>query len=204
MKKVACCIPLSWDFLPKLFFISWQSMNAYAIGRYELMMLVSSSCYLDEMRDNLGKLAIKYKPDYILWLDADETYHEKTPEILMKHIDSGKSIVGGITPNKVNQKPLIYDIVSTEGTIRRNRDIEEGQGLVKVDSMGFGGIMMKPKVLEDMKFPWFKTQWNPKIKERPGEDVKFYCNCKEAGIDVWCDTNLIYGHVATVALSLAK
>ena len=204
MKRIACCVPLSWDFVPKLFLVSWQSMSVYSIGKYEMMLLVSSSCYMDEMRDNLGKLATKYKPDYILWLDADQTYPADTPEILMKHIDSGKSVVGGLTPNKVDQKPLVYDIVSLEGAIGRKRDIEQGQGIKKVDAMGFGGIMMKPKVLEAMKFPWFKTQWNSKIKERPGEDVKFYANCRKFNIDVWVDTNLVYGHVATIALPLAK
>ena len=69
--------------------------------------------------------------------------------------------------------------------------------MINVDAMGFGGVMMTPKVLEDIKFPWFRVQWDSKIKERPGEDTKFYVNCKKSHVDVWCDTDLVYDHIIT-------
>ena len=201
---IACCIPLSWEFIPKYFFLSWYLMQAYSLGRYEMRLIFGNNCYMDEMRDNLGKSAMTHNPDYILWLDADQFYPQKTPEILMKHIDSGKSVVGGMTPGKGSQIPLIYDITDDAGIITRRKDIKLGQGVIKVDAMGFGGIMMTPRVLEDMEYPWFKTQWNTKIKERPGEDTKFYVNCKKFNIDVWCDTNLAFDHIVTHPISIEE
>ena len=195
--KIACCIPLSWEFVSKYFFLSWYLMHAYSRGRYDMMLLFGNSCFMDEMRDNLGQTALEHNPDYILWLDADQYYHQRTPEVLMKHIDGGKSIVGGLTPNKLDQTPLVYDITDIEGKIERRKDVKPGQGIIKVDAMGFGGVMMTPKVLEDMKFPWFKMQWSPKLKERPGEDTRFYINCKKFHVDVWCDTDLVYDHIIT-------
>lgn len=195
--EIACCIPLSWDFIPKYFFLSWYLMHAYSCGRYEMRLIFGNSCYMDEMRDNLGKSAMEHKPDYIFWLDADQFYPQKTPEILMKHIENGKSVVGGLTAGKDDQTPLVYNIITAEGAIKRRKDVKPGQGVIKVDAMGFGGIMMTPRVLKDIEFPWFRTQWNPKIKERPGEDTKFYVNCKKFHVDVWCDTDLVYDHIIT-------
>ena len=194
---IACCVPLSWEFIPKYFFLSWYLMHDYSIGRYNMRLLFGNSCFMDEMRDNLGQTALEHKPDYIFWLDADQFYPQKTPEVLMKHIDSGKSIVGGLSPHKHDQTPVVYDIVGSEGKIERKKDVKLGQGAIKVDALGFAGVMMTPKVLKDMRFPWFRTQWNPKIKERPGEDTKFYVNCKKFHIDVWCDTDLVYDHIIT-------
>ena len=195
--EIACCIPLSWEFIPKYFLLSWYLMEVYSHGRYDMRMIFGNSCYMDEMRDNLGKSAMEHNPDYIFWLDADQFYPQQTPEILIKHIENGKSVVGGLTPGKDDQTPLVYDIITDGGAIKRKKGVKAGQGVIKVDAMGFGGVMMTPKVLEDIKFPWFRVQWDSKIKERPGEDTKFYVNCKKSHVDVWCDTDLVYDHIIT-------
>lgn len=195
--EIACCIPLSWEFIPKYFFLSWYLMEVYSHGRYDMRMIFGNSCYMDEMRDNLGKSAMEHNPDYIFWLDADQFYPQQTPEILIKHIENGKSVVGGLTPGKDDQTPLVYDIITDGGAIKRRKGVKAGQGVIKVDAMGFGGVMMTPKVLEDIEFPWFRVQWDSKIKERPGEDTKFYVNCRKSNIDVWCDTDLVFDHIIT-------
>lgn len=201
-RLVICCIPLSWKFIPVDFFESWCKMVGYSIGKYQLGMITANCCYMDKMRDDLGKNAMKYKPDYLLWLDADQIYPADTPERLMRHVDNGKLVVGGLTPDRASGEPLVYEIVpGDEGVIKRN-DVTVGQGLIKVDAMGFGGIMTSPKVFKIMKPPYFQMTWNRKLRGTLGEDVRFYNNCKHAGIDVWCDTNLLYEHLNTIPIKL--
>jgi len=201
MKRVVVCIPLSWDFVPALFFHSWNKMMYYAQGKYELILLSSSSCYMDTMRNNLVSSAWQYKPDYILWLDADQLYPEETPEILMKHINSGKSVVGGLTPKSMGGDVNVYSLVHRDGIISP-MNVVPGSGLIKVDAMGMGGVMVDPEVFETLDLPCFTMRWDSKLARYPGEDIQFYANCKKKGIDVWCDTNLVFGHIVTRALTI--
>lgn len=194
---------MSWDFIPKDFFYSWCKMTGYAAGKYELGVMIANCCYMDKMRDDLARDALAHNPDYILWLDADQLYPQQTPEILMKHIDDGYMVVGGMTPDKSDGSPLIYGIDDAEkGLIRKRDDIEPGQGLVKVDAMGFGGVMTHPDVFKKLKSPYFEMGWSDKTKDVIGEDVRFYLNCNHFGIDVYCDTNLIYEHLRNMPIKL--
>ena len=201
MKRIVACVPLSWDFVPALFFHSWNKMMYYAQGKYDLRLISTSSCYMDTMRDDLIIAAQRHKPDYLLWLDADQLYQEETPGILMKHLDAGKSIVGGLTPKGMEGEVNVYDIVHGDGIITAVR-VAPGHGLVKVDAMGMGGVMMKPEIFEELDLPCFTMRWDSKLARYPGEDIQFYANCKKKGIDVWCDTNLVFGHIVTRAIIL--
>jgi len=199
MKRIVACVPLSWDFVPALFFHSWNQMHYYSHNKYDLRLISTSSCYMDKMRDDLVIAAMRHKPDYLLWIDADQTYPKETPEILMNHIDSGKSIVGGLTPQNMAGGSNVYDFVHNKGILVR-QDVAPGQGLIKIDAMGMGGVMTKPEVFEKLDLPCFTMRWDSQLARYPGEDVQFYANCKKAGIDVWCDTDLVFGHIATRAI----
>jgi hypothetical protein len=174
-------------------------MMYYAQGKYELILITTSSCYMDTMRNNLVVGAQKHKPDYILWIDADQLYPESTPEVLMKHIDSGKSVVGGLTPNDMKGGVNVWDIIHSKGIISPRKVVPD-RGLIKVDAMGMGGVMMKPEILEKLDLPCFTMRWDSQIARYPGEDIQFYANCKKHGIDVWCDTSLVFGHIVTRAI----
>ena len=204
LKNVVCAVPLSWAYVPSLFFRSWCNMQSYGKDVYHMSFVTWSSCYMDVMRDELVIAAMKYMPDYILWLDADQTYPMETIEILMEHVDSGKLIIGGITPDKDQGTPLVYDIVDddTRGVIRR-REVRPNTGVIKVDAMGFGGIMTHPSIFKTiLKPPYFDMKWHSRLGIRPGEDVQFYLKCKEEGVDVWCDTGLPYDHVVVRQIGL--
>jgi len=194
LPHIICCIPLSWEYIPRLFFLSWYNMQTYATGRYQFSIHTNTMCYSDTARDILAKEAIKHNPDYLLWIDADQIYPANTPEILMNHIDSGKLIVGGLTPHGVSGQPLAYDMIDTAGLCRA-RALPLQQGVVKVGALGLGGIMMSPEVFKILEYPWFRMKWSKRAGFRPGMDFQFFGHCKKAGIDVWADTDLIFGHV---------
>lgn len=162
---------------------------------------------MDMARDNLAKEALKHNPDYLLWLDADQIYPGNTPEVLMNHIDGGKLAVGGVSPLKklsdpgLDGTPSVWDI-NTDINLARHRKIFINHGLLKVDGMGLGGVMTSPELFKTLKYPWFRQVWNKKDKRRLSVDLQFFSNCKKAGIDVWCDTDLIFGHVTVRPIKL--
>jgi hypothetical protein len=170
-------------------------MQYYARDKYDLGMITMGSCYMDLSRDELVELALKEKPDYILFLDADQIYPAETPEVLMKHIDDDKLVVGGLTSDKHKGYPLVYNFGKVGNTMTRNEMIMPQTGIYKVDAMGFGGIMIHPKVFDIIEYPRFQACWNWKQYSYIGEDTKFYSNCKKHEIDVWCDTDLPFGHL---------
>jgi hypothetical protein len=184
-------------------------MAQHANEKYNLAVLTNGGCYGDSSRDALTVEVMKHNPDYILWLDADQMYPGNTPEILMNHIDSGKSVVGGVSPlkkksnNGLDGKPSIWDLDVINNRVR-HREVYLHRGLIQVDGMGLGGIMVNPEVYKTMEYPWFRRMWNENEVALLGADYSFYANCKKAGVDVWCDTDLIFGHVEVRPIELRE
>ena len=143
-------------------------------------------------------------PDYILWLDADQVYPIDTMIKLAKHVDDGHLVVGGITPDKHTGRPMVYNFVGERGSTNKVRSFEVDRGLVKVDAMGFGGIMTHPSVFKTIGTPYFQRTWNPEMETLTGEDFCFYTRCRKAGVDVWCDTDLHYSHMVAQVVNLNK
>jgi len=204
MKEVVCLVPLSWDFVPACFLDSWTNMTDYANGRYRIRMVATRSPYLDSLRDLLVKQALAGRPDYILWLDADQRYPAETPEKLMKHIDDGKLVVGGVTPHRGTGQPMVYDFIEHKKYLFQWRSKNNHlHGIQKVSGMGMGGVMVDPKVYRELlKPPFFQMSWDPVKGRESGEDVVFYKHCEKAGIDVWCDYDLLYKHMAQVEIGI--
>jgi len=156
------------------------------------------------MREVLGDEVLTTEPDYILWLDADQLYPMETIVKLAKHVDSGHLVVGGITPDKHTAKPMVYRFLNDAGSCAHDKAFEVGRGLVKVDAMGFGGIMMAREVLEKVRFPRFPRVWDEAMQSYVGEDFGFYNKCRKAGIEVWADTDLHYSHMVGTAVNVNR
>lgn len=204
MKKVVVVSPMSWDYVPTSFLLSWTNILTYAIGRYHMPIIVNKTPYLDYARDSLAKEALKENPDYILWLDADQTYPQETPEILMKHVDDGKLVVGGVTPLRQTGQAMIYDFTNKRHVVKFRKKFKPRAKPIKVGGMGMGGIMVHPAVFKRLKYPYFQMEWNKETDRKSGEDIVFYQNCKDVGLDVWCGTDLHYGHIVSGVRELKR
>ena len=71
----------------------------------------------------------------------------------------------------------------------------KAKGMMRVDAMGMGGVMMKREVFDMIDFPYFLTGYSKVDDYHKGEDVHFFKQCKKEGVDVWCDADLHYGHI---------
>jgi hypothetical protein len=181
--------------------MSWIQMFAYAKGKYDFSPITIHGPYIDTNRDTLISQAFRLEPDYILFLDDDQTYPPDTPEILMKHIDMGVEqhganyhvdIVGGVTPRKVTHTPMLWDY--EDGEVKFWDSLNGQTGLTKVAGMGMGGVMLRPWVFQRLESPYFKIHDKPTYRLH-GEDMAFYLKCGEVGIDIWADLDLQYGHM---------
>lgn len=203
-KKVTIAIPLSWTHLWSPFFLSFVQMALHSAQTFQLAVYTSSTTLIDKMREVLGDEVLTSDPDYVLWLDADQLYPMDTVVRLAKHIDDGHLVVGGVTPHKNSGKPMVYRFLNDKGSCANEKNFEVNRGLVKVDAMGFGGIMMAREVLDKIKYPRFPRTWDDATQTFVGEDFGFYYKCKQAGVDVWCDTDLHYSHMVGTAVNVNR
>jgi len=75
------------------------------------------------------------------------------------------------------------------------------EGLVEVDAVGTGCIMIHRRVLEHpkMRFP-FKNKWNKDGVRILGQDLNFCKRVKEAGFKIWVHLDYICDHWTPVGL----
>ena len=203
-KKVTIAVPLSWSHVYSPFFLSFVQMALHSAEFYQLAIYTSNTSLIDKMREVLAEEVQTTDPDYVLWLDADQLYPMETIVKLAKHVDEGHLVVGGVTPDKHTSKPMVYRFITDIGSCSMDRNFKVNRGLVKVDAMGFGGIMMAGEVLKKIDPPYFPRTWDEPMQSFIGEDFGFYNNCRKAGIDVWCDTDLHYSHMVATAVNVNR
>ena len=201
---VIICIPMSWPYIPSRFFSNFFKLVSYGMAAgYNINLIHGQLPFLDSCRDELFDRAMEGKPDYILCLDADQTYPFDTIKRLARHIDDGMLVVGGMTPHRTEGRAILFQWdENDEWKGQWSQSIGPNTGLVKVGGMGFGGVMLSPKIAEIIPFPRFDMIAHPRLHYKIGEDISFYKKCKEHGVDVWCDTSLLNGHLHLMNLGI--
>jgi GT2 family glycosyltransferase len=70
-----------------------------------------------------------------------------------------------------------------------------------VDYTGFGWVLIKKGVFENLEYPWFAPKMqvfdSGEVQDMCGEDVSFCLDAKEAGYEIWCDPKIRVGHEKT-------
>jgi hypothetical protein len=203
-KYVIICIPVSWTHVPVYFARSLFKVIAYG-GQdgYSTNMLWGRSPFIDINRDELFTNALVGKPDYVLFLDADQTYPVHLISELAKVIDTGKLVAGGITPHRGQGYPMVWDWNEQDKRFDL-KPIKRDSGIVKVGAMSFGGVMLSPKIVDEIPFPRFQFGWQTDYQLRIGEDMMFFKRCHEHGIDAWCNTAIVNEHLDYGAVCLKE
>ncbi len=70
-----------------------------------------------------------------------------------------------------------------------------------VDYTGFGWVLIKKGVFENLEYPWFAPKMqvfeSGAVQDMCGEDVSFCLDAKEKGFEIWCDPRIRVGHEKT-------
>lgn len=161
----------------------------------------SRSESLAVLRNEAVEMAFQKVPDltHILFLDGDEIFpQDMTPRLL----DHDKDIIAAWTVIRQNLRPNVYKILykNKRGGYKHKpwalKEIKELKNpLQKVDRIGFGSILIKRKVFEELPSPWFAFD-----DHHDTEDL-FFCDlAREAGFDIWCDFSLRCLHISLAFL----
>lgn len=136
--------------------------------------------------------------DYLLMLDGDII----PPLNVLDLVDYQKDVMGAVcfaymdnsivplvlesNPDK-NAKPYIV------------KQINGDEGLIEVDAIGSGLIIMSRKVLEQVKAP-FSNNYDENGIKTLGLDLSFCKKAKELGFKVWCHLDFVCSHWTVIDL----
>jgi len=141
----------------------------------------------------LAKYAIATNAKWLFVLDQDVLL---PPHALAQLISRNVDVCCGVYYAKTDMpQPLIF----TEKGMGPFYDWEPGD-FFKIWAGGNGCCLIKTDVLKHIEQPWFKTDWvennnGIEIFNKGNADLYFFDLLCKNGIDVWCDTKVICGHM---------
>lgn len=167
-------------------------------GKMEL--LIPNSYSVDVARNIIAKYAQENGFDYIMWVDSDIILPKDALTRMLKH---EKDIVAGVYSYKELGTDEVVAKVLEDGstTDYRNlkiKEVQESKGLIEIGGFGFGCVLTKVKVFNDIPFPWFI------YTQDMGEDIFFCRKAQNEGYKLWLDTDVICGHIGTVNYDIRK
>lgn len=151
----------------------------------------ASGAVISENRNKITQAALDRGADWVLYLDDD---HVLQADTLYKLLDAEKDI---ISAHYVKRKPpfnpvLMQGKVNSGGFLWKQLGAAE-RGIIEVDAAGAGCLLVRRRVLEALKPPyWTLGQINPASW---GDDLDFCNRVKAAGFPIYCDLDNRIGHI---------
>lgn len=153
----------------------------------------------------------KLNYNYIMWIDSDIVFTTKQFLTLLNH---NKPIVSGLylmdggkkyaTVKDFNldffKKNSYFEFLTPE-YIQHWIHNNPTQKLMEVGYTGFGFILCKKGVFENIKYPWFSPvniEITNNVSDFCSEDVSFCKKITQLGYKIYIDPTIIVGHEKTI------
>ncbi len=120
--------------------------------------------------------------EWIFFLDADMT---PPPDTVMQLLSHNKDVVSAMAYDRSEPHDEMWR------TIGGRPAVPDKDGLLQVEAVGGGCLLVARRVLEKMKYPWFESPASPGY----AEDYIFCKKVRAAGFPIYLDTNLTVGHI---------
>jgi len=150
---------------------------------------------IDTARNRIVELFLHEKADFLLMLDDDMLF---PPESALKLLSHDVDIVSCLAFKRgPNYDPCIYRMEEKN----KFRPILP-QVFQEVDAVGAAGLLVKRKVFQKVKYPWFETGYDLEGKRFPkgnhfSVDFDFSVKATEAGFKIFCDPEVAFGHIGS-------
>jgi SAM-dependent methyltransferase len=173
---------------------------AYHCGRrmpqYDFLLGIKTKSEQFRARNAIVDAAQQSNCDWLLMLDDDmvvNPYVTSGPTeeygFIEKMIAHDKDVCGALYWQRGgNCEPVLMHKVSEAG-YRFLRDDELTYGLQKVDVAGGGCLLIKMRVFDKVKPPYFAPEY------KWSTDIQLCRAASEAGFEVWADTSIELGHI---------
>ena len=133
---------------------------------------------------------LKSDAEYLLWIDSDTIWDAGDIQCLMDVMDHGGDIATGIQfATGAHRLPIIRKLNLKYGVMEPFAILPDSTTPFEIDGCGFGFILMRRKVLEQVAKPCFD------FKEGFSEDLNFCISAKLAGFKIWAHPGVLLGHI---------
>jgi hypothetical protein len=159
----------------------------------------------------------KLQYDYQLWIDNDIVFNTEKfwqlCDLALSEDEEGnvvdKEITAGWYCTEDGHTTSVAHWLE-EDDFRKNGGVMNHETLTTmekrrkpftVDYTGFGWVMIKNGVFENLEYPWFAPKMqvfeSGNVQDMCGEDVSFCLDAKEKDFEIWCDPRIRVGHEKT-------
>jgi len=206
LRRIYICVPV-YQTIPAESFQSILSACLKLQSKYkQIGTCFCSHTYLPEARNVIANniLQTSKGDDLVLWIDSDMVFNFNQVEQLIKNFDSNDyDLLSGLyfTRNdKEKRKAHLYFATEEKGRFNAGVPIDLPKtGIVKVDAVGFGFVVMKAKVLQRLKNKYGRVfDCELYKKELVGEDIIFCQRATEQGFKIGADVGITIGHFGAV------
>lgn len=155
----------------------------------------------DLYRNKVAEKLLQTDFTHVLMLDLDHAHPVDIIQRLARWVlmDREIKIVGGLNFRRGEPYEPCCFINGKNGEIYSPADWH--QGLIEVDYIGTGSILINREVFEEMTPPWFYNDYSEAWSGNyPGEDMGFSAKAKAAGFKMYVDTTTTSPHMITRAV----
>jgi hypothetical protein len=162
-----------------------QLMKTTSEMGIDTYLFYDSSTILLNQREKLIEKAKEVRADYVLWLDSDMMFPSTTALRLLEH---NKDIIAcNYMKRTKGEKTVAYtDVSDWESWV----PLDKVNGLVKVEGVGMGCMLMKTNVFAPLVKPYFEFTFKEDSQDWYGEDFNLLAKLRKLGYDVYIDTVL--------------
>lgn len=151
----------------------------------------------DLARNRFAKTLLGSEFTHILMLDVDHIHPVDIVQRLARWvlIDPEKLVIGGLNFRRSKPHEPCCFVFDNLGNLAAPAVWDKG--LMEMDYIGTGSILIAREVFETIKPPWFTHVYDEELVMMdtwPGEDIGFNNKCREAGIKMYVDTTTTSPH----------
>jgi len=170
--------------------------NFMMIARSGVPFLPMAYMRTDLYRNLVATKLLETDFTHILMLDLDHQHPIDIVQRLCKWVmlDPEIKVVGGLNFRRGEPFEPCAFMQDDQGGVYSIAQWE--QGLVEVDAIGTGSILISREVFEVMEPPWFYNIYDHAWEGHyPGEDIGFSKKCHDLGIPMYIDTTCSSPHL---------
>ena len=159
-------------------------------GVHEYAFAFTQNSLVYDARETIVDQFLKSECDALMFIDSDMVFHPQSVEFLSVH---DKPFVCAKAFKRVEPyQPCFYNKIeiNDDGNIYLESPVEYPNGLMRIDGAGLACALIRREVFEKIEKPYFFPTRNL------GEDLSFCMKLKKAGIEMFVDLSLQFGHLS--------
>ncbi len=168
-------------------------------GEYDLTIAFPNDKPIEANRNRIVSTFMKTDCEWLVQIDDDVV----PPKNYLDLILYDKDVISGVcyAYRQDSIVPLVLQRNEDDG-LWKNMDVSPSEGLIEVDSMGTGAMIIHRRVFEnpEMRRHPFRSIWNEDGTRKKGLDLMFCELAKQQGFSVWCHLQYKCSHLVTADL----